>query len=291
MEIAERVSPREYVLLYVIYRLGRVVTATKLQKLLFLILHEGKIPTDYRFRLHFYGPYEKQINSDTLHLKHLSLIHIEDRLGAHDYEYRVYSITPLGVEFVKKHAIKRLKRYLPRIDRLLEKYGNKSYAELKEYVYSKYVEDITPGEVIKRSRKLIAQSQQLQDIWYSEHYQQLCPIALVVLSYLEYSQRALEKIAQVKDPVERKVLFYACADVIEMIEYITPILQHDTCPMGRDRFKILPEFVDSVAYLEYYCNKIGILKPMGDEEFDWSEFIDEGDAERVIEAIGGKTHS
>lgn len=93
------------------------------------------------------------------------------------------------------------------------------------------MEDIAPGEVINRSRKLIAQSRQLQDIRHSEHYRQLCPIALIVLSYLEYSQRALEKIAQVKDPVERKVLFYACADVIEMVEYITPLLQHDPCPL------------------------------------------------------------
>lgn len=59
-------------------------------------------------------------------------------------------------------------------------------------------------------------------------------------------------------------------------------------PVGRDRFKILPEFVDSVKYLEYYCSKVGILKPLGDEEFDWSEFIEKGDAERVIEAIGEK---
>jgi uncharacterized protein YwgA len=56
----------------------RVVGNTRLQKEIWLLQRLG-LPTDYSYRVHFYGPYSEDLHAETGFLKSIGVVDVEER--------------------------------------------------------------------------------------------------------------------------------------------------------------------------------------------------------------------
>ena len=87
--------------LMVIDASGEIRGRTRLQKTMFLLKEEYKMPITLHFEPYFYGPYSEELTYDLETLKAFKVIE-EERVRINDYyEYR-YKLTPKGKQILTK---------------------------------------------------------------------------------------------------------------------------------------------------------------------------------------------
>jgi uncharacterized protein YwgA len=276
--LIERIPERGWIPLYTLYKVGKVPAATKLQKLIFLIQTEGKLD-GYRFFKHYYGPYSEELDVDVKSFSQsLDLIDVQVVEGS-KYPYYIYSPTQKGIKTIQEIIKKTPTEELKKADKIIDKYRNKNYRELMEYVYKKYVIPEQTFETIypSISDDLIS----LNNVW-EKWYKDDCPASLLILSIVEYNSKALEKLKNVKDAVIRGVCTSAISELTAKIVDLTSNCQTSKdCPFT---FKtLLTEISDHVNFLDTYCSKNNILPDILD--IDFSDFMNEEELTRLEKNI------
>ncbi|MCW3996330.1 MAG: hypothetical protein NWE98_09335 [Candidatus Bathyarchaeota archaeon] len=276
--LIERIPERGWIPLYTLYKVGKIPAATKLQKLIFLIQTEGKLD-GYRFFKHYYGPYSEELDVDIKSFaQSLDLIDVQVVEG-NKYPYYIYSPTQKGIKTIQEIITKIPTMELKRADKIIDKYRNKNYKELMEYVYKKYV---IPAQTFEEIYPSISDDLiSLNNVW-EKWYKDDCPASLLILSIVEYNSKVLEKLKSAKDPVIRGVCTSAISELTAKIVDLTSNCQTSKdCPFS---FKaLLTEISDHVNFLETYCSKNNILPDILD--IDFSDFMNEEELTRLEKTV------
>ena len=270
-----KIPKRTWILLYLLYKLGRIPTAIKLQKLVFLLQTEGRVG-DYRFFEHHYGPYSRELDMDTISLsKSLKLMRTEIIEGA-NYPYFLYSITHEGRKFVDNIVKKKVdKAILERALNIIKKYGSKTHWEVQEYVYKNYVISEETFEELYPHLKddLIS----LGIVW-KERYADDCPASFFILAIVEYATKVLAKVKQKDDAVLRGVCTASISELTAKLVDLTSTCQTtEKCPFSLKG--LISEVSDYINFIDHYCSQHDILENILDVDF--SDFLNEEELQRL----------
>ncbi len=272
--LIEKIPKRGWIPLYTLAVLGKIVTATKFQKLIFLIQTEGLIE-GYAFHKKHYGPYSEELDVDIRAFTE-SFNLIDTRLiEGKKYPYSLYSPTQKGIDTVTEIKKEIPVEKMAKVDAIIKRYGNKSYQELLEYVYQKYVIKDQTFELLcpELSDDLLS----LESIWRAL-YQDDCPASSIVLATIEYQTKALLKLQAIAEPVFRGVCVASISELTAKLLSLTSSCKiAKKCPLS---FKALfSEVSDQISFLSQYCGKQGIIGSFDDVDF--SDFINEEELARL----------
>lgn len=272
---SEKIPDRGWIPLYTLYKVGKIPTAVKLQKLIFLIQTEGHVD-GYRFFKNHYGPFSNELDVDIQSFSEsLDLMQMKSVDGS-VYPYYLYTSNPKGNALVKEVVEPKIPREtLKRVDEVIARYKDKNYKELQEYVYRKYIiNDQTFEEVYPSLSDNLVSLCSLWEKWYRED----CPVAFSVLAVVEYCSRILSKLTVKKDPVLRGVCISSISEMTTKILDLTSSWKvSDNCPLS---FKSLfSEISDQINFLDHYCGKHEILPNI--LEIDFSDFMNEEELGRL----------
>jgi hypothetical protein len=273
--ISRKIPERGWIPLYLLHKLRRIPTATKLQKMVFLIETEGRI-RGYGFFKKYYGPYSDELEVDVKSFSEPLNLMQDQIIEGVKYPYHLYLATAKGTDFIKEIIKEKISpSLLKRADAIIEKYGNKSYQELLVYVYQKYV---LPDQTFQQMYGRLSDDLVSLDNTWSESYQDNCPASFLILAVLEYGAKALSKLKRVSDPVLRGVCTSSISDLTAKLVDLTSHCQGlEKCPFS---FKSLfSEISDDINFLDYYCGKHGIMQNIMD--IDFSDFMDEEELKRL----------
>lgn len=277
--ISKKIPERGWIPLYLLRILDKIPTATKMQKLIFLIQTEGKID-GYRFFKHHYGPYSDELEVDLKAFSEsLGIMQTHIIEGA-NYPYYLYQPTPKGQKLIEYFVEKKIPSDIrKRVDAVIGKYGNRDYQQLQEYVYRKYViPEQTFEEIYSHLSDDLISLDNIWKTWYRDN----CPASFLILAVVEYSSKALSKVKGVNDPVLRGV---CVSSISELTARIVDLTSHcettEKCPFT---FKSLfSEISDHINFLDNYCGKHSIIGNI--LQIDFSDFINEEELRRLEEVL------
>jgi len=279
------VPERASILLFALNHLPEVVTELKLQKLLFQVQSEAKIPGGYRYFKHHYGPYSRELSLDAFTLSKQGLID-RRRVFGHQYPYWIFKITDEGSAYFNKSI-------LPNIDSsssqrmlgVLEKYSNYRHYELAELVYKEWM-ILQPEELRSRAQILTMDIQTVSNFWQSIYFPE-CPAITYFLAFLEYSQDALSKVSSAPDTVKMSVLISACRELCDTLEDIGEVCsKEEQCPLEAEKNLCQtpdPSIYETFDFIEDFCERNGILPKLCDR--DLADSLTEEDAKRLQSII------
>lgn len=275
----EKIPKRGWIPLYVLSVLGKVPTATKLQKLVFLIQTEGMVD-GYLFHKKHYGPYSEELNVDVKAFSQSFELMETQLIEGKNFPYYLYLPTQKGIETVNEIVKTKIsKEDKAKVDEIVKKYGTKNYQELTEYVYKRYV---IPEQVFDQIYpELTDDLISLESIW-KKWYKDDCPASLFVLAMLEYQSKVLLKLKNIAEPVLRGVCVSSISELTAKLISLTSNCEvSKQCPFS---FKSLfSEVSDQISFLDNYCGKQGIIGNIFD--IDFSDFLNEEDLKRLEKEI------
>jgi len=269
------IPKRAWVTLYLLHKLGRIPTAIKLQKLVFLLQTEGRVG-DYRFFKRHYGPYSRELDMDTMSLsKSLKLMRTEIVEGM-NYPYYLYSITPEGRKFVENVVKKKIdKEILERASSIIKKYGSMNHWELQEYVYRNYV---ISEESFKKLYPHLKDDLVSMNILWKERYADDCPASFFILAIVDYATKVLAKVKQKDDAVLRGVCIASVSELTAKLVDLTSTCQTtEKCPFSLKG--LISKVSDYINFIDHYCSQHDILENILDVDF--SDFLNEEELQRL----------
>lgn len=271
----KNIPKRIWILLYLLHKLGRIPTAIKLQKFVFLLQTEGRVG-DYRFFKHHYGPYSRELDMDTMFLsRSLKLMQTEIVEGT-NYPYYLYSITPRGRKFVDT-VVKKVvgDEILERASVIIKKYGTMNHWELQEYVYKTYV---ISEETFKELYPHLKDDLVSLDIVWKERYTDDCPASFFILAIVDYATKVLTKVKQKDDAVLRGVCIASVSELTAKLIDLTSTCQTtEKCPFSLKG--LISEVSDYINFIDHYCSQHNVLENILDVDF--SDFLNEEELQRL----------
>lgn len=243
---------RDWPILYVLYKLGKVYNNFHLQKFIYLAKVEANIPIQYTFMKFDYGPYDRTIKNDALNLSLNGYIQMHFDTGW------VFEITHKGNLLAKELISKVPIKYRDAFDTILTKFKGYSLCTLKQYVYNHHIRPHAKNEVLKRSlttnlKKLLGDF----ELFPPSHN------STFICGALDYSILALKK-EKISDPVQKDHLLrliYAFAN--EMRDIYDKVGNDKTLLAKLD----LRDSEEQFQLIQSVCSELNIL-PTLDEDFD-----------------------
>lgn len=262
------IPERARILLFLLTRLGKVVTELKLQKMIFQIQNEAKVPKGYRYFRHYYGPYSKELNMDTFTLMKEGLIEKEIVYGS-KHSYWVFKITNEGNEFFEKSIPHDMSPgVIQRMNNVINKYKDYDSNELTSIVYEQW-KIKKPGLIASEIGELRKDLQAVMSFWEAIYVPE-CPTITYFLAFLEYSQEALEKTSLIDDTVIKIVLVRACRELEEMLGNIAQVCsKKGMCPLEAEKGLCQtndPSVYEIFDFIENYCEQNSILPKLSDQD-------------------------
>lgn len=264
---------RCWIILMALERLGKIVTKTKLQKLIFLVQEEAQIKGGYDFRKHYYGPHSHRLTADVELLAQKEYIHKEDELGI-NRPYKIYNATNKGNSLFKTNFCpKSDSKLIEKAQAIVDKYGNCGYKQLTEYVYKKYLPELS--EYKGRLNYLLNDIAIIEEIWKGE-YSPESELFVDLMATIEYINLLFKKIDTLSflDPVVKGVLLVTSEDLAEILFKITEQYFGTESPE-----ETIKELNDLVGFLGYYSQKNNILSNI--DEPDYSDILSEEEIEKL----------
>lgn len=126
------------ILLLLIDTSSRIGGITKLQKMVFLLQEENKLPFHYRFEPYEQGPYSVELRyEDIANLVSVGLINetLVNNAGYTTYEYYLTETGKTYLENILNDISKKIK---DNIKQIVKKWGNRPGKDVVEYVHRKY---------------------------------------------------------------------------------------------------------------------------------------------------------
>jgi len=264
---------RCWIILMALERLGKIVTKTKLQKLIFLVQEEAQIIGGYNFRKHYYGPHSHHLTLDVELLAQNDYINKDYAVGI-NRNYNIYRATKKGNSLFKENFCpKSDPDLMEKAQNIVDKYGNCSYKELTEYVYKKYLPE--PGEYKGRLKTLLDNVSKIEEIWKGE-YSPESELFVDLMATIEYINLLFKKIDTLSflDPVVKGVLLVTSEDLVEILFKITE--QYFGTESPEETIKELNQLV---SFLGYYSQKNNVLANI--DELDYSDILSEEEIENL----------
>lgn len=282
---ASTVPERASILLFLLNNVKQVVTELKLQKLIFLIQNEAKVPKGYYYFKHYYGPYSKELNIDTTTLMNEGLLEKREVNGT-NHPYWIFKITDRGRGHFKETFLDdRNSKLLDRMQNVVTKYAACNPYELTEMVYKKW--DIRSPETVDSKIKYLRKDiQAIMRFWESLYFPE-CPTITYFLVFLEYSQEALGKVSEIDDVVIKSVLLGACRELNDNLANIAQVCsKKGMCPIEAERglCQVLnPSISELFSFIEDFCQRNKVLPKL--EERDLTELVTEEEYRCLQEAF------
>ncbi|MGQ9640328.1 MAG: hypothetical protein ACUVUB_07805 [Candidatus Bathyarchaeia archaeon] len=262
------VPERANILLFVLNHLGEVITELKLQKLVFQVQSEAKIPGGYRYFKHYYGPYSKELSIDTVTLMNRGLIEKRVKTGR-NYPYWIYRITDEGKGYFKELVLPSMtSKSIERMRSILDKYSKYNHYELAEIVYHEWkIKEF--GSLDLEIQELERDLQATTSFWETIYLPE-CPNITHFLAFLEYSQEALMKASSTKDSVVKSVLARACRELTDKLERTAHLCsKREMCLMKIEKGLCKtsdPSIYEIFDFIEDFCKRQGILPKLSERE-------------------------
>ena len=272
------IPERSAILLFVLDHLKEVVTELKLQKLIFQIQNKAKAPEGYRYFKHYYGPYSRELHIDTFTLMKDGLLEKELMLGG-DREYWIFRITEQGRTFFENNMVNLLSPgLLNRMKNILNEYSVYNHNQLARIVYQEWKIE-KPNKVQEEIFEVKRDIGALIHFWEAAYFPE-CPAITYFLSYLEYCQEALDRVALIGDVVVKSVLVRACQELRDTFSGIADVCStQDFCPMEAEKgvcknpdpsvfevFHFIEDFCEQNKLLPKLCNR-NLHEMMTEEEY------------------------
>ena len=131
-------------------RLGDV-RKIQLQKLVYFLQEAMAVPTNYRYKIHHYGPYAEVLETDTTRLKFMGYVEVKA-----DTQGYGFHITP--ADDPQEEWAKILQPYSEPINNVVEIFGHRRISELELSATIHYMKKLRPNlptdEVLKMVRAL-----------------------------------------------------------------------------------------------------------------------------------------
>jgi len=264
---------RAWIPFLVLRDLGKIVTSTKFQKLVFLIHVEGRL-RGYRFTKYPYGPYSNELEIDMQLANALGLIK-RDFVRGVTHTYYTYELTSEGFQILENVLENISPDRIRKASRVIRKYGEMDYKKLMEYVYKRYI--VPREEFRRRSITIRRELDYLKDVWKWKLVNEPRSIdTIYVLAIIEYAEKALEKAGT---RVEDAVILGVCqATVSELIKKLSDLTLY---ALKEHVIRVDPEINEIFDFLQYYCSENNILPVI--DELDFSDFIEEEDVKKLEE--------
>jgi uncharacterized protein YwgA len=273
------IPERSAVLLFVLNRLGEVVTELKLQKLVFQIQNKAKAPRGYRYFKHYYGPYSRELSMDTFTLMKDGLLEKELKFGENERQYSIFRITEKGKAFFEDNMVNRLSPGLiKRMENVLDEYSVYSYNRLAKIVYQEWKIE-KPNRIQTEIVEVQKDLEALTHFWEAAYFPE-CPAITYFLAYSEYCREALEKVCDNDDVVVRSILVRACQELRDILSGIAEVCsKKDVCPLEAEKgicrnpdpsvfevFHFIEDFCEQNKLLPKLCNR-DLNEMMTEEEY------------------------
>jgi len=285
------VPERASVLLFMLNHLGEVVTELKLQKLVFQVQNEAKIPGGYRYFKHYYGPYSQELSMDSVTLMNEGLIERQAVIGR-NYPYWVFRVTEKGKEHFEQSVLPAISpKSIERMRNVLDKYSKYSHYKLAEIVYHEWkIKEF--GNIDSEIQALERDLQAVTSFWETTYFPE-CPAITYFLAFLEYSQEALTKVTPTKDAVIKSVLARACRELTDNLASIAQVCsKKDVCPMEAEKGLCKtpdPSIYEIFDFIEDFCERQSILPKLSQREL--TELMTEDEYKRLQNTFSTLTAS
>jgi uncharacterized protein YwgA len=128
-------------LMYLLRQAGTISGKTRLQKLVFLLQEEFKVPFGYKFEPYHLGPlsFELQAEMDWLVSHGIAVEYIIELNPSEGIRRYDYTLSEWGRDYVSKMVEPNLPHEVKeKISKGLRKWGPKSLEEILEYVHRQY---------------------------------------------------------------------------------------------------------------------------------------------------------
>jgi len=278
------VPGRAGILLFVLSELGQVATGLKLQKLVFQVQNRAKIPKGYRYFRHYYGPYSRELDIDTITLAKQGLIKREELHGAR-YAYLRFEITPLGRAHFEKLLSELTPEGVERMREVLNEYKGYDHYHLVELVYRQWKID-EPDRLCLETESIARDLEAVGDFWETLYFPD-CPAITFFLAFIDYCRDALSKLRLVDDPVVRSVLVSACRELHERLANIAQVCsKQEVCPLEAQEGLCRtpdPSLIEVFDFIEDFCERNGILPRLLNRKL--SELVTEDEYKRLQESL------
>ncbi|MBC7333736.1 MAG: hypothetical protein H5T85_04650 [Actinobacteria bacterium] len=243
--------PRYWPIVFVLGKLGKLYNNFNLQKFIYLAKVEGKIPIDYVFTKHNYGPYCPQIKVDARTLNKKDIISMCDNgIGW------IFKITDNGLKEFERIENLLPEKYKERFESILDGFKHYSRYRLQNYIYAKHIRSLGKNEEIKNSlikdvNNLIDQITEFPPSHNSVFIQGALDYCLLILKKEEF-----------KDPVKKDELLQVTSDFILNCSMILDLV-------GKDKNILddmdLSDLEQDFEYVQSVAKAYNILPHIDDE--------------------------
>jgi uncharacterized protein YwgA len=129
--------------LAILYYAGKISGKVRFQKLVFLCIQEGGVPTEYGFKLHKFGPFSEDLSKDLQGLAADKGILMAEEVTWSSAEgpsaITVYSLTKSGRSLAEAKILPAFDADTKsRIQEVVQRYNNLPLPKLLAHVYSAY---------------------------------------------------------------------------------------------------------------------------------------------------------
>lgn len=253
--------PRYWPILFVVGNAGDFLTHFHLQKTIYLLKVEGRVPIRYKFGKDAYGPYDLEIKSDAIDLEQMGLLSMMwERAG---WKFRVL---PRGREQILQMEQILGDRESQRLKQIVRKYCFRSVANLAQYIYAQHIK--TTGEHRVTRDELSARAQQL--LRKVETYPPSRNRHLLA-GGVDYCHLALQR-EQLHDPVHRDQLYRAITAILEEASAIVEVAGKDTQALEHIS---LDGFEETFNYCKKAVEDLGVLPDLSSDDADWSVLVEQ----------------
>jgi len=134
-------NTRISILMYLLQQAGVISGKTRLQKLVFLLQEEFKVPFGYQFKPYHLGPLSFELQAEMDLLVNLGIaveyiVELNPTEGKRRYDY---ALSEWGKDYVSKVVEPNLPQEVKeKISEGLHRWGSKSLDELLHYVHTRY---------------------------------------------------------------------------------------------------------------------------------------------------------
>ncbi len=269
---------RGWPILLALHYAGEMALHIRLQKILFLVMSEGKVKMPYNFTKHEYGPYEPEIKLDYLSLENEGYISVRC-ISKPERSYSIFSITKKGEEYVTRTLLRSIgQNNLKRIECVVRKYKGEDWKKTVSIVYERF--NLERPELERKRMEIREELFRLRPLWEAHYQKNYCYHVFTSLALIDHSIIMLgKKRFDDLDITQYNVLTSFLEEVVNYLKRET--LSFSPCPetSGCQKTEDIEELYD---FIQYLGEKYRILPSTYNEDVDLDDLeFETGDKLRI----------
>lgn len=258
--------------LAILRKFGTIYGITRLQKLVFLAEVEGHVGNVMGFTKYKYGPYSQVLQSKVQNYTEFGFLECNEEEMPEGYENRKdHCLTEAGKKFLEnlENQWRDLVQLNEKLD-ILEDYEDMTTANLRRYVYSKYLTD--DGVEVFQNKLMFTQSEleSYKETWKTfelEHY----PLSYFVLAVLEHMEEILGKIENTDATLENTIIVSSIRYLLTQVWNLLDALETSKEPIPSQDQSVIyaqDELDDIIKFLDQIVPESGLGVAFSDLTID-----------------------